>query len=110
MNTGRWKTQDSLPALNIPRSSHGSCTVKNTVYVIGGLSEGFELEKTIEMLEIKLNADLSFSFISKTWSLAQPDHLMPCYRAFVSAIGDDFLLVYGGFSQQSHNFCGVVIE
>ena len=62
VGTEKWKPKDIIPALNQPRYSHSSCVIKDTVYVIAGIST--TLTELIEMLcmkletaEIKLSVD-----------------------------------------------------
>ena len=36
VDRGKWKARDTFPVLNTRRRYHGSCVLKDRVYVIGG--------------------------------------------------------------------------
>ena len=94
--TGNWKPNDTLPKLITQRSYHGSCVVGETLYVVAGESGVQNELSTIEMLGMRLNNDLSFKYLSKSWREIKTLNLRPRILPFVSAIGKNSLLVYGG--------------
>ena len=49
INTEVWEDVESL---NTKRSQHSSCTLKESIYVVGGLTEPFAPIKTIEKLDV----------------------------------------------------------
>ena len=101
--TGNWKPKHALPHLNIPRKAHGSCVVGGALYVIAGYTdEG--TSSTIEMIRMKLNDDLSFGFLGESWSLTHPVKLTTRCFPFVSAIGKNSILIYGGIIYDDENY------
>ena len=84
--------------------------MKDAIFVVGGWTTGKEQLSTIEMLGMRLNADLSFAFLRRTWSQTQPEHLTPCFEPFVSAFGDNSLLIYGGYGDRDLVSGGVLID
>ena len=56
---------------------------------------------SIEKLSMKLNDDLSFAFLSKTWTQIDSDYLSPRINPLVCAINSKTLLVCGGVGIQS---------
>ena len=66
-----WKSKGALPFLNTPRDNHGSCAVEDAIYVVGGTAAGGlygNKISSIEMLGMRLNFDLSFALLGKTWN------------------------------------------
>ena len=62
------------------------------------------------MLEIKLQSNLSLSFASNSWLEISPDYLVSYDSPFVSAIGDNSLLIYGGDDHYSRDDEGWVAD
>ena len=76
---------------------HSSCAAGDAVYVIAGYNKGSDdAISSIEILYMRLNGDLSFAYLRKTWSKTQPDQLTPRIKPFVCAMKDNSLLIYGG--------------
>ena len=59
-------TWHSFPSLNLARSLHSSCTIGNTLYVIGGRNSESKDIKEIEKLD---NIDASSGFDVLHWVL-----------------------------------------
>ena len=107
VDTGKWKANNTFPHLLKERFNHSSCVVKDSVFVIGGETSN-RLLSNIEMLEIKINVDRTFSFPKTTWTTIESYSRLLRMNPFVSAIGDNSLLLagkYGGviFDLNSEN-------
>ena len=61
------------------------------------------------MLGMRLNNDISFAYLSKSWLQTQPDYLSPRKRPFMCALKDNQLLIYGGYDYAGISG-GVIID
>ena len=89
-----------MPPLNTPRMRHSSCVVGDSIFVVAGQTSGYKRLSSIEMLSMRLKGDLSFAFLRKSWSQTNLNLLTPRRNPFVSAIGHNSLLIYGGYESE----------
>ena len=64
---------------------------------------------TIEMLGMRLNARHTLTILQDSWSQIRLEHLTPRIRPFVSAIGYNSLLIYGGEIADGNLISGGVV-
>ena len=86
--------------MQLARSMHGSCTVNNSLYVIGGQDDTDSDLSSIEQLIVTFGYEGEvFSASPKTrWRLFQIDGLPPRNRPFICPLDKDTIAICGGGS------------
>mmetsp|Transcript_32165 Transcript_32165/g.47514 ORF Transcript_32165/g.47514 Transcript_32165/m.47514 type:complete len:563 (+) Transcript_32165:159-1847(+) len=90
---GKWDIQ-TLPRINIARSSHGCAIVNNKVYVLGGRNRNGHLIKSVEMLDLK-NPQNGWMFVSPMKYARAP-------LAVAAVAGSSFLYIFGSSGEKEN--------